>query len=97
MIELIESDSGEVADQCRALGIEVGDTIIGREESGSYWNETKLTLLWIGETVAVWRQTYHSSKRPEWSEPEESADWTLEFRDWRKVHNAAVTGGESEA
>jgi hypothetical protein len=77
---------GSPADQCRALGLAVGDTIEGREEApGGYWHEARLTLLWLGEEAAVWRVTERSSERPAWSEPEECADWTLECRQWRKV------------
>lgn len=74
------------ADQCRALGLAVGDTIEGREDgSGGYWHEARLTLLWLGDEVAVWRSTTRSSSRPKWSEPQEEANWTLECRQWRKV------------
>lgn len=73
------------ADQCRLLGIEVGDTIEGMEKSGHYWHEARLTLLWLGEEVAVFRVTDRSNSQTEWSEPEESADWTLECRVWRKL------------
>lgn len=74
------------AEQCRALGINVGDTIEGFEGSrAGYWNKTRLTLLWIGEEVAVWRVTSRSSERQEWSKPSEAADWTLDCREWRKV------------
>lgn len=76
---------GNVADQCRELGLQVGDTIEGREASGSYWHEARLTLLWLGDEVAVWRETSRSENRPDWSDPEETADWTLEYRVWRKV------------
>jgi len=74
------------AEQCRALGLTVGDTIEGREEAPrGYWHEARLTLLWLGQEVAVWSQTERSSERPAWSDPEECADWTLECRQWRKV------------
>lgn len=74
------------AEQARALGLAVGDTIEGREEAPrGYWHEARLTLLWLGDEVAVWRATERSSERPNWSEPEECADWTLECRQWRKV------------
>ncbi len=74
------------AEQCRALGLKVGDTIEGREDfhDGS-WAVTRLTLLWLGSEVAVWSATEHSSEQAEWSPAEESADWTLEWRDWRKL------------
>jgi hypothetical protein len=74
-----------VADQCRALGLEVGDTIEGTERCGGWWNTTRLTLLWLGETEAAWRVTDRSSSRPNWSEPREAANWTLRCRDWRRV------------
>lgn len=77
---------GSTADQCRALGIAVGDTIEGRETAGpGYWHEARLTLVWLGDDVAVWRVSERSSERLAWSEPEEHADWTLECRQWRKV------------
>lgn len=81
------------AEQCRLLGLKVGDTIEGRERCGTYWNEARLTLLWAGEEVAVFRVTERSSERPEWSQPEESGDWTLECRKWRKLPPAPqITG-----
>lgn len=73
------------AEQCRLLGLEVGETIEGREGVGTYWNEARLTLLWVGDEVAVFRVTERSSERPKWSKPEESGDWTLECRKWRKL------------
>lgn len=76
---------GSVADQCRALGVAVGDTIEGTEGGHGWWNTTRLTLLWLGETEAAWRATSRSSNRPEWSEPREAANWTLNCRDWHVV------------
>lgn len=79
------------ADQARELGLQVGDTIEGREECGTYWHEARLTLLWLGKAVAVWRVTERgtgscrTSAPGEWSEPEESADWTLDCRAWKKL------------
>lgn len=80
---MVRSDS--VADQCRALGLEVGDTIEGTESISGWWNTTRLTLLWLGKTDAVWSVTDRSSSRPEWSKPREAANWTLACRDWYKV------------
>lgn len=91
--------SYNTADQCRLLGIDVGETIEGRESFGSTWHEARLTLLWLGEEVAVFRVTDRSERHPNWSEPEESADWTLGCRTWRKLPpNTKITGpsGESE-
>lgn len=76
---------GSVADQCRALGLKVGDTIEGTEGGYGWWNTTRLTLLWLGATEAAWSVTDRHSRRPEWSEPREAANWTLSCRDWRKV------------
>lgn len=87
-MELLEN-VGEVADQCRALGLEIGDTIFGREEcEGGCWHEAELTLLWLGDEAAVFRERERSNVFQEWSKPRESVDWTLECRDWRKVPNA---------
>ena len=74
-----------VADECRAMGLEVGDTIEGTESGEGWWNTTRLTLLWLGETHAAWRVTDRSSNRPHWSEPCEATNWTLSYREWRKI------------
>ena len=89
-IEILKC-AGEVADQCRALGLQVGDTIIGREEGDGCWHEAELTLLWMGEEAAVFRERTRCNTRPEWSEPREAGDWTLEWRDWRKTPNVLLT------
>jgi hypothetical protein len=74
------------ADECRALGLQVGDTIEGTErDAGDWWNTTRLTLLWLGDEIAVWRVISIASPQSEWSEPVEAANWTLSCRDWRKV------------
>lgn len=74
------------ADQCRALGLVVGDTIEGREEApDGHWHDARLTLLWLGDELAVWRVTERTSAHDRWSEPSESASWSLDSRDWRKV------------
>ncbi len=72
------------ADQVRHLGLQVGDTIIGREQYGRSWHEAKLTLLWFGQTEAAWMERERSSESPGWSEPEEAVNWTLDCREWRK-------------
>jgi hypothetical protein len=73
-----------VADQCRRLGLRVGDTIEGREQGPGWWNVVRLTLLWLGETEAMWRMTGRNQIR-DWSTPRETANWTLSCRDWRKI------------
>lgn len=70
------------ADQARAMGLQVGDTIEGTESDGEI---ARLTLLWIGNDVAVFRVTELRTRGEGWSEPEESADWDLSCREWRKV------------
>lgn len=81
----------EPAEQARAMGLAVGDTVEGREQRGPYWDVTRLTLLWLGEHVAVWSATSRWSDDPEWSEPEETADWTLDGRPWQKVQTEPHT------
>jgi hypothetical protein len=73
------------AEQCRAMGLKVGDTIQGRETYGDIWNDARLTLLFIGEQEAVFRAKSRSSLEPDWQDDGESADWTLDCREWVKV------------
>jgi hypothetical protein len=80
-----------IREQCRRLNVQVGDTIQGTDKYLSSWNTTRLTLLWLGDDVAVWRETWRSNASPEWSEPAESADWTLDCRDWRHVGADSMT------
>lgn len=85
-VSLTELDHLESpAQQCRKLGIKVGDTIEGTEAGVGWWNTTRLTLLWIGETECVWRMVSKTDKRPQWSEPCEAVKWTLSCREWHKV------------
>jgi hypothetical protein len=81
-----EKDS--VASECRKMGLKVGDTIEGTEGKktpGSWWNTTRLTLLWLGVNEAVFLETYKSLDQSDWSEPQESSNWTLRARKWKKV------------
>jgi len=75
-----------VADQCRRMGLAVGDAIEG-EEAGLGWRTTvRLKLLWLGETCAAWSQIGRFEPDGEWSAPIESTAWNLAFRKWRKVN-----------
>lgn len=74
----------EVADQCREMGLKVGDTIIGQEGEGDWWSLASLTLLYLGSRCAVWSVSYRTAKRPEWSVPVERCSWTLSHRTWFK-------------
>jgi hypothetical protein len=76
-----------LADQCRSIGLQIGDTIEGAEEPGE---TARLTLLWVGEEVAVFRVTELRSGATDWDMPIESADWDLTCRDWRLVEGGAA-------
>lgn len=74
------------ADEVRERGLQVGDTIEGRYDGDNgWWHIARLTLLWVGEEVVVWRSSEMSSLRPTWSPPRETYGWTLIARDWKKV------------
>lgn len=76
------------AEQARELGLQVGDTIQGREEVGDYWHEARITLLWIGTTHTAWIASGRSSRPREgstWSPPHESTNWDLCCRDWQRI------------
>lgn len=74
-----------VVQQCKKLGITIGDTIQGREEYGDGWNEARLTLLWLGAETAVWSVATRNDRQPRWQQQGEESNWTLDCRDWRKV------------
>jgi len=73
------------ADQCRAMGLTVGDKIVGRETHSSGWSESELTVLFIGLEVVVFSERQRDSNCARWWSEGESADWTLECREWKKV------------
>jgi hypothetical protein len=79
------TDPGSVADHCRAMGLQVGDTIEGTEGAGARRRTTRLKLLWLGKTEAVWSETTRTRSEPDWTEPRECADWVLGCRDWFKI------------
>lgn len=86
-----------VADECRAMGIRVGDTIIGREiYSRGSWHEARLTLLWLGQQAAMWSAQERADSDPEWSEPCEDSAWVLTDRKWRKDNPAATAAPKPE-
>lgn len=71
------------ADQCRTLGLRVGDIIEGREESGDWWGVARLKIIFFGEKVGVVRHIQRVSGKPEWSMEEEKSNFTLNARDWK--------------
>jgi hypothetical protein len=84
---------GTTADKCRCLGLVVGDTILGREAGPrGCWHEARLTLLWVGQEEAMWREQTRTDEEPEWSEPREAGDWTLYAREWKKIPTPTSQG-----
>jgi len=77
------------AKQCRDMGLVVGDTIEGKEQlicdGHEWWIISRLTLLWVGEEIAVWSETHISCTDDKWSDKKEAAHWTLDRRKWEKV------------
>lgn len=73
-----------LAAQIREMGINLGDTIVGREgdKEGTWWNETRLTLLWAGQTAAAFRIARRNKGVPSWHEEGEATNWTLDARKW---------------
>ena len=71
------------ADQCRELGIAVGDTIEGSSPFCWPGEKTRITLLWLGQEMAMWRETRFVGGK--WTEPRESAVWDLSMRDWERI------------
>lgn len=77
------------AKQCREMGLEVGNVIVGRETYSKYskcaWSEAKLTLLYCGKYEAMWSVKLRSSDRPHWRNDGECGDWTLNSRQWELI------------
>jgi hypothetical protein len=71
------------ADYVRSIGVQVGDTIQGLEQWPNGWTVTRLTLLWLGEEIAVWRSVSRGSWSRNWTKPKETANWDLGCRDWQ--------------
>ena len=73
-----------LASQIREMGINLGDTIVGREgdKEGTWWSETRLTLLWAGQTAAAFRIARRNKGVPTWHEEGEATNWTLDARKW---------------
>ena len=73
------------ADQCRQMGLTVGDVIQGRETYGNDWSESRLTLLFVGNEVAVFSEERRNNQNPKWRKDGESGNWTLNCRAWSRV------------
>lgn len=90
MTPLKTPESHNAADQCREMGLAVGDVVEGRETYGADgWGESRLTLIFLGKDVAVFREARRNDQQPDWMDGGESACWTLTCRAWREVEIAA--------
>jgi hypothetical protein len=79
---LLRATANTLAEQCVQMGLAVGDVIQGRDRMGS---EDRLTLLWLGQTLAVFGVQRRSAGVLVWSAPCESSAWTLHGREWNRV------------
>jgi hypothetical protein len=79
--------SSWAAQQAREMGLVVGDTIVGREgnEITGWWQEQRLTLLFIGEQLCVWRSEWRNHSSQVFREPTEQSAWSLKDRSWYLV------------
>lgn len=85
--------AGNLADQCREMGLSVGDIIQGREDANyreGGFHETRLKLLWLGEREAAFLEQKRSDLQPEWSKPVEESSWTLDCRRWWRVQHEPI-------
>ena len=83
-------------DKCRQMGLKVGDKIIGSESYADYLWETELTLLFLGTEIVVWSER-HRETATSWGDPKESAAWSLDYREWKKVDPEAGELAQHEA
>lgn len=83
---LVRSRARYVADQAREMGLKVGDMIVGREGGGDpetgWWQEQRLTLLYLGEQCCVWKSEWRNKALSAFRDDGESANWSLTCRDW---------------
>lgn len=84
LVRLGRPHGGNCADEARELGLKIGDIIRGKEGGEDWWNEARLTLLWIGDSVCVWRKQWRNKGGPSvgWYDEGEAANWTLSCREW---------------
>lgn len=82
---LPKSRAPKVGQQAREMGIQIGDTIMGREGDEKYWADAELTLLCLSDDCAIWKVRKRSARNPEWRDQGEFGNWTLCCRQWHKV------------
>lgn len=97
---LVRSSQRYVADQAREMGLKVGDVIVGREGGGDpetgWWQEQRLSLLYLGEQCCVWKSEWRNKAITEFRDDGESSNWTLSCRDWYLVRPNAPALAQPE-
>lgn len=86
----MKATGATTADECRSIGLQVGQTIEGTDESGE---TARLTLQWLGDEVAVFRVTelcIWATGETEWTRTMQSADWSLSHREWHILEGGAA-------
>ena len=84
LVRLGVGKGNSCAEDVRAFGLKIGDIIVGKEGGDGWWNETRLTLLWIGKEKCVWKHQWRGNHGPinGWHDDGEKANWTLSCREW---------------
>jgi hypothetical protein len=72
------------AQQARALGLKVGDTIEGEE----FGRVARLKLLYLGSECCVWDVWEKDETDTDFAYQGEESQWTLSCRDWRKTNDS---------
>jgi hypothetical protein len=74
------------AEEVKSLGLKVGDIIRGKEGgksmARSWWNEIRLTVLWIGKNEVVYREQSRGSATADWHDEGETSAFSLTCREW---------------
>jgi len=76
-----------LADRMRASGLRVGDRIQYTERVAGGLRDVRLTLLWVGEELAVWRVCHRYAIGP-WCEQGETASWDPRDKIWSRVDDS---------
>jgi len=84
----VPATASSPADLVRELDLAVGDTIACADRIGGKLEFTRLTLLWVGEEVAVWRVKRRWDGAVTWRDDGENAYWNLTQHRWSKVDDS---------
>jgi hypothetical protein len=92
LVRLGKPSGGTPPQSVKEFSLKVGDTIRGKElRIGGGWHEARLTLIWVGEELCVWRYQWRNSNNEDrWYDEGESANWTLMYREWFLESNPPV-------